>query len=400
MNTSQSFYIPRFLSQEILQMSQNYPILTLTGPRQSGKTALVKKLFPEKPYINLESPDERAKVMNDPRGILSRYPEGAIFDEVQRFPDLLSYLQVHVDEVKKNGLFVLTGSHQLMLHEAISQSLAGRTALLQLLPLSMAELENYSEDSLNLDLDQRIIKGFYPRLYQPDATTLSPTKFHRDYLQTYVERDVRMLINLKDLHVFQNFIRLCAGRIGQLVNYDNLSNELGVSSHTVKHWLSILEASFIIFTLQPYHENIGKRLTKSAKIYFTDVGLASYLLGIETPEQLSRDPVRGHLVENLVVLEVLKAKLNQGQRPELYFFRDQQGHEVDLLIKKGREFIPCEIKASQTFHEDFLSGLKFFNKLFGSERIQESYLIYSGVSESLGEHQLLNYKKASTVVIS
>ena len=282
-----------------------------------------------------------------------------------------------------------------MLHQAVSQSLAGRTALLQLLPLSIKELKKYSS---SLTLDQQIIKGFYPRLYRPDLTDFSPTKFHRDYLQTYVERDVRLLINLKDLHIFQSFIRLCAGRIGQLLNYDNLSNELGVSSHTIKHWISILEASFIIFILQPYHENIGKRLTKSAKIYFMDVGLAAYLLGIETPEQLSRDPARGHLVENLVVLEVLKTKLNKGESSELYFFRDHQNHEVDLLIKKGQEFIPCEIKASQTFHGNFLDGLNFFKALFGPERIKSSYLIYSGETEALGEHTLLNYRASEEVV--
>lgn len=385
-------FIERTLSAEILAMSQQYPVVTIMGPRQSGKTALVKHLFRNKPYINLEDPDEREKWKLDPRKKLSQYPDGAIFDEVQRAPELLSYVQTHVDHIQKNGLFVLTGSHQPMLHQTITQSLAGRTALLQLFPFSFEELV----DQPRLSLEEQLLKGFYPRLY---TQNLVPHKFYRNYLQTYVERDVRMLINVKDVHLFQSFLRLCAGRVGQLINYDGICNELGVSSHTVKHWLSILEASFILLPLQPYHENIGKRLTKSAKLFFVDVGLAAYLLGIETPEQLSRDPARGHLFENMVVLDLIKARINAGEDPQLYFFRDQQQHEVDVLFKQGHEFIPIEIKASQTFHPHFLKGIHYFEALMGSSRILDSKLIYAGQSETLGKTTLLNYQESAKALV-
>lgn len=382
-------YIERALSQEVLAMAEQYPVVTLTGPRQSGKTALVQRLFPEKAYISLEDPDQREKIAHDPRAFLARYGQGAILDEIQRLPELMSYLQTHVDKLKQNNLFVLTGSHQLMLHQAISQSLAGRTALLQLLPLSLPELENETK----LSTEAQILKGFYPKLYQAEG--LNPTKFYRDYLQTYVERDVRMLIHLKDLAVFQQFLRLCAGRVGQLVNFESFSNEIGVSANTIKHWLSILEASFIIYRLQPYHENLGKRLTKSAKLYFVDVGLAAYLLGIETEAQLARDPAYGHLFENMVVMDVYKTLLNQGQTPSLYFFRDHQEHEVDLLIQKGREFIAIEIKSSQTFSRHFLKGLAFVKQLLGEARILRSCVIYRGEDELLGNIELLHYSKAA-----
>lgn len=272
--------LDRDLTHELHQMALSYPVITLLGPRQSGKTTMVRKLFPHKPYVSLENPDERALAESDPRAFLERFPQGAILDEIQRQPQLLSYIQGIVDEKETLGLFILTGSYQLELHESITQSLAGRTAILKLLPFTIAELSAYN---VQLTLDDYLLHGMYPRIYK---NNLNPNKFYRDYVQTYVERDVRKMINIKDLSLFQNFLKLCAGRIGQIFNAQHISNELGISYHTVNNWLSILEASFLVFRLQPYFENFGKRIIKSSKLYFTDVGLATYLLDISTTEQV------------------------------------------------------------------------------------------------------------------
>lgn len=367
--------IHRDLSQEVLAMAQNYPVVTLIGPRQSGKTTLVKSLFPNKPYITLEDLDERNFADSDPRAFLERFPEGAIFDEIQRLPQLLSFIQGIVDQQDRKGMFILTGSHQLALHESVSQSLAGRTAVLKLLPFDIQEL---SASDGQFSLDEYIFRGMYPRIYKDQ---INPTKFYRDYIQTYVERDVRRMVNVKDLTIFQHFLKLCAGRVGQLINAHNLSNELGVSYHTVSNWLSILEASFLIFRLQPYFENFGKRLVKTPKLYFTDVGLAAYLLDITTVEQIARDPLRGSLVENLVVSEFMKNRLNQGFEPSFYFYRDNNNNEVDLIFKTGQRLIPIEIKAAKTFHPEFLKGLAYFKKVVSEERCPQGVLIYSGEQE-------------------
>lgn len=382
----------RILKKELESQAKAYPVVTLTGPRQSGKTTLVKQTFPKKKYVNLEAPDIRELAETDPRGFLNSYPEGAILDEIQRAPKLLSYIQIIVDEADLKGMFILTGSHQLELNQAITQSLAGRTALLTLLPMSIAEL---LEAGFDLTLDEYLLKGGYPRIFKDQ---LDPFKAYRDYYQTYLERDLRQLIQLKDLSQFQKFIRLCAGRIGQLLNLESLSNEVGVSSNTIKHWISILEASFIIFRLQPYHENFGKRSIKSSKLYFIDVGLASYVLGISEKEQMERDPLRGNLVENLILLELLKERLNQGLDPQLYFFRDTHGHEVDVVFQSGRHLIPIEIKSSQTFTVDFLNQLKFFHHMVG-DRFKEGYVIYNGEKEqSVSDYEIVNFKHASKIV--
>ena len=379
----------------VLQASAlQYPIVTLIGPRQSGKTTLVRQIFPHKPYVNLESPNIRAMAKADPIEFLKQYPSGAILDEIQRVPELLSYIQVDVDErdfqgKPCKGLFILTGSHQLALHEAIAQSLAGRTAIHHLLPLGLAELRT---SHIDLTLDEYIFKGFYPRGYKDN---LSPTQMYQGYFETYVEKDIRQLIQIQDLNLFEKFIRLCAGRIGQILIHQHLSNELGVSGHTIKKWISILEASFLVTQLQPYYENIGKRLTKSSKLYFTDVGLACYLLGIETLAQLQRDPLRGHLIENMIVLDLIKWRTHHGKAPSLYFYRDQHQNEVDLIFKKGHDLIPIEIKSSQTFHPDFFKGINYFKKIF-DQRVPCGYLIYTGeIEQTILGNKLINYKNAT-----
>lgn len=382
----------RTLEVELKELVKFYPVVTLLGPRQSGKTTLVKALFPEKPYVNLENLDVRALASDDPRGFLEKYGQGAIFDEIQRAPELLSYIQTWVDEKDEKGLFILTGSHQMELHEAITQSLAGRTALVTLLPMSIDELV---QAGINLPLDEMLIKGGYPRIHKEG---LDPTKAYRNYFQTYVERDLRQLINIKDLTQFQRFVQILAGRIGQVVNFQEIGGEVGVSSHTVKEWLSILEASFVIFRLQPYFENFGKRVIKSPKLFFVDLGLATYLLGIKDVNQMSRDPLRGHLVENLVILEILKGRYNQGLDPDLYYYRDVQKNEVDLIFKEGHELTPIEIKSSKTYHSEFLKGLHFFQNLVG-ERAPKGYLIYAGEEEQhIHKIHLLNYKHVLNIL--
>lgn len=382
----------RFLKKEIIEAADSYPTVTLMGPRQSGKTTLVREVFSGKPYANLESPDTRELALADPRAFLNQYPSGAILDEIQRAPLLLSYIQPLVDDKQQMGMFILTGSHQLELQQAISQSLAGRTAIFKLLPMSLAELANAG---IEHTLDESLIYGGYPRIFKDQ---LNPTKAYRNYFETYIERDLRQLILVKDLMQFQKFVRLCAGRVGQLLSFDGLANDVGVSSHTIKEWISILEASFIVFRLYPYFENFGKRIIKSPKIFFTDVGLATYLLGIENTIQMARDPLRGNLVENLVILELMKMRLSQGLDPQLYFFRDVQGHEVDIIYQAAHELIPIEVKSAQTFNKEFLKNLTFFQKMT-PERCSKGYLIYSGQQEQkIGSFELLNYLHAAQII--
>lgn len=373
-------------------MAKSYPVVSIVGPRQSGKTTLVRQAFPEKPYVNLESPDTLELATSDPRGFLERYPDGVILDEVQRAPSLLSYIQPLVDARNEKGLFILTGSQNLLLHEAVTQSLAGRVALLTLFPLSMNEL---NKSHFDFSLDESILSGGFPRIFQDH---LEPTKAYRNYAQTYVERDLRQLIRVKDLSQFQKFMRLLAGRIGQLLNIESLCGDVGITSKTAKEWISILEASFIVTRLHPYYENFGKRVVKSPKLYFTDVGLATYLLGIQNVLQLSRDPLRGSLVENLVLLELIKYRLNQGLDPNLYFFRDTRGHEVDFIYQDGRDLIPIEVKASMTFNKSFLRHLTFFQSVVG-DRSKKGFVVYAGTQEqTVGNFALLNYKNAHEVL--
>ena len=363
--------IKRDISRELIESAKEYPVVTVFGPRQSGKTTLVQMVFPDKPYFSLENPDIRLAAEEDPRGFLNDVPAGAVLDEVQRLPVLLSYIQGIVDQKKQNGMFILTGSHQPDVHQAVSQTLAGRTALLTLLPFSLSELRNYKSQ---WDAYEIIVKGSYPRLHEEGLT---PGRFYNGYIQTYVERDVRTLINVKDLELFQRFLVLLAGRVGQVLNYTSLGNDIGVSGTTVKNWISVLKASFVMFELQPFHENINKRVIKSPKLYFTDTGLVAHLLGIETPDQVKRDPLRGGLYENLIILEALKALYNAGKRPQMYFYRDTNGNEVDLIIKHQRHLVPIEIKSAETFTRDFLKGIEPFCSA-AKGPCKPGYVLYNG----------------------
>jgi len=363
--------IPRVLQSVLEQLAAQYPIVTVTGPRQSGKTTLCRAAFPGKPYVNLESPDVRAFAQSDPRGFLATYAGGAILDEIQRVPDLVSYLQPIVDENKAPGRFILTGSQQFEVMTTITQSLAGRTALLKLLPLSLEELTG---SAIDLGIDRLLLTGFYPRIYD---VGIDPTQALGDYVATYVERDIRQLITIKDLTLFEKFVRLCAGRIGQLLNLHSLGNDVGISHTTARNWLTLLEASYVVYLLQPWHTSISKRQIKTPKLYFYDVGLASYLLGAENELHINRHPLKGNLFENLVVLEALKYRYNRGKRSNLYFWRDAKGNEVDLLIEDGPNVIPVEIKAGATISKDYFKGLRSFaTKLPVSPKA--SALVYGG----------------------
>lgn len=374
--------VKRDMQEELLLAAKEYPIVTILGPRQSGKTTLARMAFPDKDYRSLEDPDLRRQVSQDPRGFLDDLPDGAILDEVQRVPEILSYLQRVVDEGNRSNLFIITGSHQPELHQAVSQTLAGRTAILNLLPFSYSEVIAYKSvwDPFELSCC-----GAYPRLHDKH---LAPERFFAGYLQTYVERDVRALLNLKDLDRFQVFLRLLAGRIGQLVNYSSLSNDVGVSSTTIKSWISVLKASFIVFELSPYYENIRKRVTKAPKIFFCDVGLACYILGIHTADQLKRDPLRGGLYENVIILEVLKERLNHGLAPNINFYRDSHGFEVDLIIREGRSLHPVEIKSATTFTPDFIKGINSFRRTVG-ERCGRGMVCYNGREKTIFKEALV-----------
>ena len=353
--------IQREIQQQLLKLAAMYPVVTITGPRQSGKTTLAKMTFPQYRYVSLENFDIRQMAEADPRGFLKSYAPPVIFDEIQRVPKLLSFIQTAVDEDKSYGQYILTGSHQPALGAGVSQSLAGRTGILQLLPLSISEM---TASGITLERDQYLYSGFMPRLYD---TTLDPKNLYRDYFSTYVEKDVRQMLNIKDLSQFETFVKLLAGRVGQLVNMASLAGDVGVSSQTLAQWLSVLEASFIVFQLPGYYENFGKRLIKSKKLYFTEVGLATWLLGINSPEQVARDPLFGGLFENMVVIEALKQRFNTGETAELYFIRDSQGLEADLLFRKNNQtLIPVEIKGGMTWNKDFCKNLLKFRKLLRS----------------------------------
>ncbi len=363
--------IPRTLEPILKELAGQYPVVTITGPRQSGKTTLCRAVFPDKPYVNLERPDTREFAVSDPRGFLASYADGAILDEIQRAPQLVSYLQPLVDERKQPGQFILTGSQQFEVMTTITQSLAGRTALLKLLPLSIEELAGAGIKS---ESDTLLLTGFYPRIYD---VGINPTQALGDYLETYVERDTRQLIAIKDLTLFERFVRLCAGRVGQLVNLQGLGNDVGVSHTTARSWLTLLEASYVVFQLRPWHANISKRQIKTPKLYFYDVGLASYLLGIEKESHVNRHPLRGNLFENMVVIEALKYRYHRGRRSNLYFWRDAKGNEVDLLIESGADVAAVEIKSGATISSDYFKGLRRLNSHLTSPA-SACALVYDG----------------------
>ena len=372
--------IERDITPCLTKLFEQYPFVTVTGPRQSGKTTLCRATFPHLKYVNLEAPDQREFAQSDPRGFLSQINDGAILDEIQRAPDLLSYLQVLADEKGQNGLFILTGSEHLKLSDAISQSLAGRTGLLRLLPFSLAERQRTGASDA---VEEVLYSGFYPRIYDQG---LEPYQAIADYFETYVERDVRRLGEIRNLSSFQRFVRLCAGRIGQLTNLVSLGSDAGVSHTTARHWLDVLEASFIAFRLPPFHANIRKRLVRSPKLYFYDVGLASYLIGIERAEQIVTHPLRGALFENMIVVEALKYRFNLGRYSNLSFFRDSRGLECDLLFETASGMGAIEIKSGATIASDFFDSLNTIAKFI--PKISMKAVVYGGTtrqSRSAGE---------------
>jgi uncharacterized protein len=384
-------HIPRTLTSELQQCARDYPVVTLTGPRQSGKTTLVRAVFPHHTYINLEQPEIRRLAQEDPQQFFHLHQGSLILDEIQRVPELLSWIQVRADESGKRGEYILTGSHQLELGQAISQSLAGRTALLTLLPFSLEEL---MATGLTYDKNEWMHRGFLPRIH---ADQINPSRAYSDYFRTYVERDLRQMMEIRNLARFENFMRLLAGRAGQILNLASLSADSGVSATTLREWLSILEASFIVFPLPPYYRNFGKRLIKSPKYFFHETGLLCWLLGIETAAEVARDPLHGQIFENLVVAEAVKARLHNGQEPRLYFWQDSNRNEVDLLWENQRSLVPMEIKSSMTWNRDFSANIIKFQK--GIADAVKGYVIYAGdLFPTDDSFQAVNFTKTSQCV--
>ena len=352
--------IYRQIEPTLRRLAAGFPVLALTGPRQSGKTTLARALFADRPYVSLEDPAERAFAQEDPRGFLARFAAGAVFDEAQRWPDLFSWLQGMVDEVRVPGRFVLTGSQQFGLLAHITQSLAGRVGVAHLLALSVTELS--APPLPPLDLDRVLLAGGYPAIH---AHGIPPGDWLAAYVETYLERDVRQLVNIVDLNTFQRFLKLCAGRTGQLLNLSALAGEAGISAGTARAWLGVLEASYLVHLLPPYHRNFGKRLVKTPKLYFLDAGLAAWLLGIRDPATLALHPLRGALFETLIVSEVLKHRRNAGASPDLYFWRDNNGLGVGLLIEEGAALQPVEIKSGRTVTPDYIRAAQKAGRILG-----------------------------------
>ncbi len=366
--------IPRDAENTILSLSKEYPVVAITGPRQSGKSTLSKHVFKDKKYVSLEDIETRDYATNDPKGFLGQFPDGAILDEVQRVPDLFSYIQLIVDEKKISGHFILTGSQQFGLYQDITQSLAGRVASVVLLPFSIDELTNAA--LLPDTLEEMLLTGFYPPIYD---RSLNPSVWYANYTRTYIERDVRQMIQVRDLSTFQRFVRMCAARTGQLLNLSSLANDCGITHNTARSWISILEASYIIYLLKPHFKNFNKRLVKTPKLYFFDAGLASWLLGIQNFDQISIHPLRGALFETYIVGELLKRRMNRGLEPNIYFWRDRTGNEIDIIIDKGDTLIPVEVKSGKTIVTDYFSGFKKWVDITGDPDAH-GWLVYGGTS--------------------
>ncbi len=382
--------IYRHISDNLINIINKMPVITLTGPRQSGKTTLVRKCFNEFTYLNLDIIENREYAQTDPKGFLSENKGNLILDEVQNVPHLFSYIQFNVDQKNNKRRFILTGSQNFLLLEKITQSLAGRAAIFFLLPFSLEELSGTHYASPNFH--DFIFRGFYPPIYD---RSLDPTAWFESYLLSYVERDVRSITNVGDLSLFRNFVRLCAGRIGQLVNFSEMGNELGVNYHTIQRWLSILEASFIVFRLPPWFSSFNKRIIKASKLYFYDTGLASFLLGIRDKKDLEVHFSRGALFENLVIAEIMKSYYNSGNRKLLYFWRDRAGNEIDCILETGANLIPIEIKSGMTISDDWLKGMRFIQKLSDKIVPDKSFLVYGGAeTQRRTECQIVSWRNA------
>lgn len=382
----------RIQQEKLTYLSKKFPIIAVFGPRQSGKTTLCRMTFPGFEYVSLEELDNQEFAKDDPRAFLEKYNTGVIIDEAQRVPSLFSYIQTRVDETDEPGQYILTGSVQLQLQSKLNQSLAGRIAILKLLPMSMAELMD--NHLVSYEYHQQLVKGFYPRIYKHE---LEPSDWYPNYIQTYLEKDVREMVNIKNLIIFQKFIKLCAGRNGQLLNIVELANDCGVSHQTATQWLSVLEASFILFLLTPYHHNFNKRLMKSPKLYFYDVGLVCSLLNIESAEQLQAHYLKGALFESYVICEVLKHQYNQGIEPNLSFWREKNGHEIDCIIEYKNQVLAVEVKSGKTISDSQFKGLSYWQKLSGATE-QEMFLIYGGNEQQVrSQGKVLPWNKVSKV---
>jgi predicted AAA+ superfamily ATPase len=388
--------INRQITNRINELKNSFPVIVVTGPRQSGKTTLIREMFPEYTYYNLESPQTLKAVQDDPAGLVNPKTHKIIIDEVQRAPELLSYIQVAVDEQHIAGNFILSGSENLLLSEKINQSLAGRAAYVNLLPLSYEELKDAGKEYK--DLYKQLFTGQFPALY---SKKYKPFEYFEQYIATYVERDVKQISNVINLTQFRKFLGLIAGRIGQMINNVSLANDVGVSPNTIENWISILEASYIIFRLQPYYENFGKRHIKSPKIYFTDTGLACRLLDLTEPEQLKNFFLIGGLFENFVILEIKKFLQNIKPTAKLFYFRDTHGNEIDLIIDQGTTQIPVEIKSGSTFSLSFLKGIRYWNDIVGEKSPKEvlpGFVVYSGSQlYKTNEYSLIKWKELNQI---
>ncbi len=364
--------IKRLLGSKILEAAKKMPVIAVTGPRQSGKSTLVKEIFPDYKYVNLEDIEMRKFAKDDPKGFLKNLGNRVIIDEVQNVPDLFSYIQVLVDEEKTTGRFILSGSQNLQLMESISQSLAGRVAIFNLLPFSLEELKGTTFELPNYE--NYMLQGFYPRIYDQG---LNPTTWLLDYIQTYVERDLRQILNVSDLGTFRQFIEICAGRIGQLVNFSDIGSYIGVSYQTINKWVNVLQTSFIIHLVRPYHQNYNKRIVKTPKLYFYDTGLACALMNLRTIDDLNRHFAKGALFENFIINEIIKNHLNRQILPKHYFWNAAGVHEIDLVLDAGGKLFPIEIKSGRTINSNFFDGFKYFQPLSGATP-EDSYLVYGG----------------------
>ena len=367
--------IKRNITVKLAYLSSKFPVISVTGPRQSGKTTLVRRVFKDYNYHSLEDINTREFALNDPKGFLAGFKKGIIIDEIQRAPELLSYIQTLVDSNCKTGKFIITGSQNLLVSQNISQTLAGRVAILKLLPFCISELQ---KTALKIKSpDETMFKGLYPRIYDKK---IKPNDWYPNYIHTYLERDIRTIKNVSDLNSFQKFLKLCAGRTGQVLNLTSLGNDCGITHNTAKAWISILEASYIVYLLRPYHKNFNKRLIKMPKLYFYDTGLVCSLLGIKSTQQLSTHYLRGSLFETFILSEILKTRYNDGLEPDCYFWRDKLGNEIDCIIENGNSLLKVEIKSSKTINEDFFNGLKYWAKVSGGDT-KNSYLVYAGIEE-------------------